>query len=65
MTEGELKWYSSLWPFDRKSGFILRSMTDGELRWYSRLWNFDMNKEHEGGVGQVAERKQQSILGVF
>ena len=49
MTEGERKWYSSVWPFDLN--FILSmGLTAVEKEWFTRLWNIDLNEEKGGGA---------------
>ena len=56
MSEGERKWYSSHWPFDRNIKHLCRGLTAGEKEWLSRLFDVDLNNVNVGDVVPTQER---------
>ena len=64
-TEGELKWYSSLWPFDLKSKHLCMGLTVEEKEWLSSLFDVDLNNLNVGDVVLVKERMRLLFLSLF
>ena len=58
MTEGERKWYSSLWPFDLKSKHLCMGLTAEEKEWLLRLWDVDLNKSFKSAPPDMTEKEE-------